>query len=63
MARIFFLSVLLFLIQPGEAQKNVDISEYVPPTLLWYEEPWVWVVAAFLILLVMALLLFRGNNK
>lgn len=63
MARLFFLSVLLLLIQPGEAQKNVDISEYVLQPLLWYEEPWIWVVAACLILLVLVLLLFRGNNK
>jgi hypothetical protein len=63
MARLFFLTVLLLLIQPGEAQKNVDISQYMPSPLLWYEEPWVWVVAAVLILLVLILLLFRGNTK
>lgn len=63
MARLLFLSVLLLFIQPGEAQKNVDMSEYLPSPLLWYEEPWVWVVAAFLILLGLVLLLFRGNNK
>ncbi len=64
MARLFFLSVILLLIQPGEAQKkNVDLNEYVPTPLLWYEEPWVWIIAACFFLIVLVILLFRGNTK